>query len=854
MQHLQALTPARLWSGSVTFVRRRATVLRAVLAVVVAVLILAVAPAYVERLHPSPPQETVEYVDDEPSTTPSWAEPGYGLSRSATVKETFHGDGSTTVVATITATRGDPLVTAVQSGGDWHEVFAVVAGVELPEASSVHSYVSFDRTRPTASIVAEGTVTVDQNMALYEQDSDSAVFSPAARRPDTVVFTPLTLDVEVEGGHVDGYSSVDTIVYRSDTRLVARTNASTFASQTPQLTVTYDKKVFRETEPPRGLDLSVLLWPLSLVLPWILVWRALRGVAARHWLLLRSAVAAYVGLVPVIGLAAVTLDTVDVEGDFFAYALLFGLPVGLATSLVLRATRSTPQVKALWVFPAVIAVTSAVTACRFGWGVATSRSPASALAWLLLVLVPVGAVLVGCRLVPAAVLGGGRWPIVAATAPGAVAAVLAYADVEDRVVYLLLGLSAAGAAVALLELLTNLPTLAVFTLSAPLTVALFDLSSITDPDVTSSSPLSPVPIAESVAVLADVLLLLWLIAALLLDGRAPATPAQPHHIWASIACLMVVARPLTGDVAAVVVTVLVAAGTRGLLPPGRLPAVDGIWRLRAGHLRDLLEVRSATHVAERTLLELKRSAPGKLIDDASKRADVQSLRASMLQVAHRGRRVYAAGTTRADASLGSALGSSNAQNALASAFVAVVVAVAATCLNLWMFPDLRPPDFAGVVLLAFARWTLRWAGLGFLFGYLYPLLRGVSPLAKATGLGVVLVLAETVASLTAGAPHSWVAAALQAAQVAVLVIVLTLHWEWRAGRAARVPFLFVRDLRSFRAVALPVSALVLAASTAAGTAIAGAAVSPLLAPAPDSRQPPTTPPTTPAASPPKGSG
>jgi hypothetical protein len=240
------------------------------------------------------------------------------------------------------------------------------------------------------------------------------------------------------------------------------------------------------------------------------------------------------------------------------------------------------------------------------------------------------------------------------------------------------------------------------------------------------------------------------------------------------------------------------------------------------------------------LLELKRTSPVTLAEDAAKGTALDALRLRTLRIARRGRRDYAPGVSAADAPLTSAMGHSNAQNALAAGLVAAVVALSAGVLNAWLLPDSRPPDFLGIHLAEYARWTVRWFALGFAFGYLYPLLRGTSPLAKAAGLGALVVTGETVAGLVvspAEPSSSLGAVALQAGQVAVLVIVLTLYWEWRLSRAARVPFLLIRDLRSFRAFALPLSALVLAASTAAGTALAGAAVSPLLTPTPAPERP-----------------
>ncbi|MGW4224538.1 hypothetical protein ACWEG1_13895 [Streptomyces bauhiniae] len=124
-----------------------------------------------------------------------------------------------------------------------------------------------------------------------------------------------------------------------------------------------------------------------------------------------------------------------------------------------------------------------------------------------------------------------------------------------------------------------------------------------------------------------------------------------------------------------------------------------------------------------------------------------------------------------------------------------------------------------------------WALYGFVFGYFYALLRGVTPVGKATFLMLVLVPAEVFPMLPLTvdpqytADPSWtdMAAACGgvAGQTVVVCMGLGLGWEWWLARAAGMKWSQVRNFRRLSSITVPAGTVLVAAATAFATTVAG---------------------------------
>ncbi|WP_433222447.1 hypothetical protein ACQP00_23490 [Dactylosporangium sp. CS-047395] len=150
-------------------------------------------------------------------------------------------------------------------------------------------------------------------------------------------------------------------------------------------------------------------------------------------------------------------------------------------------------------------------------------------------------------------------------------------------------------------------------------------------------------------------------------------------------------------------------------------------------------------------------------------------------------------------------------------------------------------------LLVIAAHLGRWFGYALLFGFLYPLLRGDGPIAKAAAFGVALLGVEVLPILdlpAGGRAESSVldpatgrdlaiAVLIRAGQLVMLLGGLGLLWERWLTRAAGYSWDRVRNVRSLRSLAAPVGTILVSVLTTAGTALASATVAALLSTGPD---------------------
>ncbi|WP_326785999.1 hypothetical protein [Streptomyces sp. NBC_00151] len=124
-----------------------------------------------------------------------------------------------------------------------------------------------------------------------------------------------------------------------------------------------------------------------------------------------------------------------------------------------------------------------------------------------------------------------------------------------------------------------------------------------------------------------------------------------------------------------------------------------------------------------------------------------------------------------------------------------------------------------------------WALYGFVYGYFYALLRGLTPIGKATVLMLVLAPAEILplVTLTVDPQYTWdpswtdmaATCGAVAGQTFVVCMGLGLCWEWWLARAAGMKWSQVRNFRRLSSVTVPAGTVLVAGATAFATAVAG---------------------------------
>ncbi|MFK0167471.1 hypothetical protein ACIQU5_01570 [Streptomyces sp. NPDC090306] len=124
--------------------------------------------------------------------------------------------------------------------------------------------------------------------------------------------------------------------------------------------------------------------------------------------------------------------------------------------------------------------------------------------------------------------------------------------------------------------------------------------------------------------------------------------------------------------------------------------------------------------------------------------------------------------------------------------------------------------------------ALRWPLYGFVYGYAYSWLRGGSPIGKAMCLLAVVLPAELVQLLyqVPDAGDFGIRLLLTTGDTVAVLLLLGLYWEGRLVRAAGLRWGQIRNFRSLSATAVPVTTVLVAATTALATAMVGVYVSP----------------------------
>ncbi|MFH8987998.1 hypothetical protein [Streptomyces sp. NPDC017940] len=260
------------------------------------------------------------------------------------------------------------------------------------------------------------------------------------------------------------------------------------------------------------------------------------------------------------------------------------------------------------------------------------------------------------------------------------------------------------------------------------------------------------------------------------------------------------------------------AGAHLLLPPARAAHATRLHALSgAAHARLLNSLARALLFAEgrHRFLTSSRST----LADTSLAADSweetwQSLRQPTAADAARE-------TARLKAvALGGSAGRTAWCNGVTAAAVTALLTLPWTAWTLW-----QADGYSGVpeaVTVAGAP-TCVWLAHGFAYGYLYPWLRGATPVAKAGWLWAVMSAVQVLLLVPRlRVPQGPIALSvfLLLAQSTVLALGLALYWEIRLVRRADLLWGHIRNFRRLSSLATPLSAVLVATMAAVATVLA----------------------------------
>ncbi|MCX5328447.1 hypothetical protein [Streptomyces sp. NBC_00140] len=289
-----------------------------------------------------------------------------------------------------------------------------------------------------------------------------------------------------------------------------------------------------------------------------------------------------------------------------------------------------------------------------------------------------------------------------------------------------------------------------------------------------------------------------------------------------------------------IAVLLVAVASLILLPPGSAAATARLRRVsRRGHAR-FMDRWLTTQLLWDTRADFQRSARAALVDDMTvsdfwdrwhgmavpgRNDDPESRLRRAKQFAlgtNAGRRPWTAGL----------VGAGRAQ--LLALPWATYKAVSSGIVGADYFMPFHMD--AMFQALRFTHWAL----YGFVYGYFYALLRGLTPVGKAAWLMLAVLPAEVLpmVPLTVDPQYavatSWTDMATGcigvAGQTLVLFMLLGLWWEWSLARAAGMKWSQVRNFRRLSSITVPVGTVLVAGATAFATTVAGTWAQPELKP------------------------
>lgn len=260
------------------------------------------------------------------------------------------------------------------------------------------------------------------------------------------------------------------------------------------------------------------------------------------------------------------------------------------------------------------------------------------------------------------------------------------------------------------------------------------------------------------------------------------------------------------------------AGAHLLLPPARAEHAKRLHGLTgAAHARLLNSLARALLFAEGRHRFLT-SSRGTLADTSLPADDWEDTWQSL-------RRPTAADAARETArlkevALGGSAGSTAWSNGLTAAAATALLTMPWTAWTAW-----QAEGYSGVpeaVTVAGAP-TCVWLAHGFVYGYLYPWLRGNTPVGKAGWLWLVMSAVQVLLLVPRlRVPQGPIALAvfLLLAQSAVLALALALYWEIRLVHRADLLWGHIRNFRRLSSLATPLSAVLVATMAAVATVLA----------------------------------
>ena len=134
-------------------------------------------------------------------------------------------------------------------------------------------------------------------------------------------------------------------------------------------------------------------------------------------------------------------------------------------------------------------------------------------------------------------------------------------------------------------------------------------------------------------------------------------------------------------------------------------------------------------------------------------------------------------------------------------------------------------------VISLARHVFRWVFYGFFYGYFYPRIPGSSPIKKALFLLVAILPPELLLLLlpqTSPEANLGLAALVRSGEAGAFCIGLSLFWEWRLSYAAGLPWSMVRNFRNVASLVTPLTTIFVAVAAAIATVLANAATVALL--------------------------
>jgi hypothetical protein len=358
-------------------------------------------------------------------------------------------------------------------------------------------------------------------------------------------------------------------------------------------------------------------------------------------------------------------------------------------------------------------------------------------------------------------------------------------------------------------------------------------------------------LASSVLWAANIGLALFVLIRLVDLGRDLGPTFQWRHRALGITLVAVLALPpWPGSFGDLSVAVLVVVAFGLLIPSRRLGRARQLARIGPAVHARLLRMESNRKLLIHRAAEYHRNAGAKLAEGDLDVAKFQQQQDDLDQAAHSSGKEILSGVSLTWAALGSGGGqppTHNAKRAAAAgglfAIPALLVDAAGVYGTLYSSFEYNLVGTAAVVV-----YLSRWLGYAFFFGYFYPMLRGRTPIEKATALTIAVLIPELARVLVSeGSVYIEPAAAadisldgtltvmlLRLGQVIVFGLGLGLYWERLSARRASLDWSRVRSLRRARALATPLTAALVAAVTALSTAFVGAVLASTLQPsAPD---------------------